>query len=116
MLDLGGRARAGCDGAVFADERRCRRTSAYLGRHPGGPGSILCLAGRDATQAFAAACHSTAAVFQCGDWDIGPITNGRRLRAAAAKVRSCVRRHVSGEHVSGRCACAERRARTWRIY
>lgn len=59
--------------------------TAYLGRHPGGVESILRLAGRDASKAFAAVGHSVAATFQCGDWDVGAISNIRRLRAAAEK-------------------------------
>eukprot|EP00931_Biecheleriopsis_adriatica_P105664 TRINITY_DN80210_c0_g1_i1.p1 TRINITY_DN80210_c0_g1~~TRINITY_DN80210_c0_g1_i1.p1 ORF type:complete len:145 (+),score=30.95 TRINITY_DN80210_c0_g1_i1:23-436(+) len=69
-------------------EGRVLDVTDYLGRHPGGIASITKLAGRDATAAFKAAGHSPAAVMQCGDYDVGPLTDlGRLKRASAAAVK-----------------------------
>lgn len=57
----------------------------YLGLHPGGSVVIERLAGRDATQAYKAARHSHAADMKLHDFDIGAITDLKRLRRAAAQ-------------------------------
>ena len=55
----------------------------YLGHHPGGSVVIARLAGRDATNAYRAARHSRAADFKLYDYDIGAITDVKRLSRAA---------------------------------
>lgn len=57
--------------------------TSYLGHHPGGAAVIERLAGRDATAAYAAARHSRAADMKLHDYDVGALTDVRRLRRAA---------------------------------
>eukprot|EP00442_Polarella_glacialis_P006129 CAMPEP_0115162330 /NCGR_PEP_ID=MMETSP0227-20121206/71898_1 /TAXON_ID=89957 /ORGANISM="Polarella glacialis, Strain CCMP 1383" /LENGTH=105 /DNA_ID=CAMNT_0002574521 /DNA_START=66 /DNA_END=383 /DNA_ORIENTATION=+ len=57
--------------------------SGYLGHHPGGSEVIQRLSGRDATDAYRAAPHSSAADMKLYDFDIGALTNVKRLERAA---------------------------------
>lgn len=59
--------------------------TAYLGHHPGGKGIITKWAGRDCTAAFSATPHSQAALYKAMDYDVGAITDLKRLRRAAEK-------------------------------
>eukprot|EP00961_Rhodomonas_salina_P293835 3934073-Rhodomonas_salina.1 len=55
----------------------------YLGHHPGGRLVIKKLAGQDATQAYIAARHSHAADLKLYDYEIGALTDLKRLKSAA---------------------------------
>ena len=61
--------------------------TSYLGHHPGGSMIIQRLAGKDATKAYERARHSRAADLKLHDFDIGALTDVKRLSRAAQEAR-----------------------------
>lgn len=61
--------------------------TAYLGHHPGGSAVIQRLAGKDATRAYERAHHSRAADLKLHDFDIGALTDTKRLSRAMRAAR-----------------------------
>ena len=61
--------------------------TAYLGHHPGGSAVIQKLAGKDATRAYERARHSRAADLKLHDFDVGALSDVKRLTRAARAAR-----------------------------
>lgn len=66
--------------------------TAYLGHHPGGATVIRRLAGKDATKAYEKAHHSRAADLKLYDFDIGALTDLKRLSRSARAAREYQKR------------------------
>lgn len=66
--------------------------TAYLGHHPGGSTIIKRLAGRDATKAYERAYHSRAADLKLHDFDIGALSDVKRLSRAARQAQEVRKR------------------------